>query len=181
MLKKWLIAAVSLGCMTFTPLYAQGIVLNDEQLRQDLNWLNQQGVIQISTSMWPLSADEIEHALETAKIQNSSQEKVIDAVKIALKQDNIPLTLGVFAESEQKNLPQTFADDVKAQYQVRIEGNAGSDNWDAKLRINAEKDLQIDHGQELNLEGSYLAGKLWNQWLIAGQIPTYWGPGHEGC
>ena len=25
-----------------------------------------------------------------------------------------------------------------------------------------------------------MAGKLWNQWLIAGQIPTYWGPGHDG-
>lgn len=177
---KKVIALIGFGCLSMTQLHAQGIILNDEQLRQDLNWLNQQGVIQISTSTWPLSADEIEHALETAKIQNSSQEKVIDAVKIALKQDNIPLTLGIFAESEQKNLPQTFADDVKAQYQVRIEGNASSDNWDAKLRINAEKDLQIDHGQELNLEGSYLAGKLWNQWLIAGQIPTYWGPGHEG-
>ena len=29
--------------------FAQGIVLNDQNLRTDLNWLNQQGVIQIST------------------------------------------------------------------------------------------------------------------------------------
>jgi hypothetical protein len=34
--------------------------------------------------------------------------------------------------------------------------------------------------QTVNVEGSYLAGKLWNQWLIAGQILTYWGPGHDG-
>jgi len=46
--------------------------------------------------------------------------------------------------------------------------------------VNAEKDPQIDNDQDVNLEGSYLAGKLWNQWLIAGQIPTYWGPGHDG-
>ncbi|MGL5158310.1 MAG: capsule assembly Wzi family protein, partial [Acinetobacter junii] len=32
------------------PAVAQGIVLNNEDLRTDLNWLNQQGVIQISTS-----------------------------------------------------------------------------------------------------------------------------------
>ena len=173
-------AAVSLGCITFTPLYAQGIVFNDEQLRQDLNWLNQQGVIQISTSTWPLSADEIERALAVAQVENLNQEKVIDAVKNSLKQNNTPAKLNLFAESEQKNLPQAFADDLKAQYQVGFEGNLGGENWDAKLRIHAEKDLQVDHDQEVNLEGSYLAGKLWNQWLIAGQIPTYWGPGHDG-
>ena len=33
--------------------FAQGLVLNDANLRTDLNWLNQQGVIQISTSTWP--------------------------------------------------------------------------------------------------------------------------------
>lgn len=58
--------------------------------------------------------------------------------------------------------------------------NTGNQNWDARLRINAEKDPQIDNDQDVNIEGSYLAGKLWNQWLIAGQIPTYWGPGHDG-
>ena len=39
------------------PVYAQGIILNNNDLRTDLNWLNQQGVIQISTSTWPLSGD----------------------------------------------------------------------------------------------------------------------------
>lgn len=177
---KCVLTALALGCVSVTQVHAQGIILNHDDLRQDLNWLNQQGVIQISTSTWPLSADEIEHALATAKIENSNQKKVIDAVRITLKNDNKPIKLHLFAESEQKNLPQAFADDAKAQYQAVIEGNAGNENWDAKLRINAEKDLQIDHAQDVNLEGSYLAGKLWNQWLIAGQIPTYWGPGHEG-
>lgn len=42
------------------------------------------------------------------------------------------------------------------------------------------KDPQIDSGHDVNVEGSYVAGKLWNQWLVAGQIPTWWGPGHDG-
>ena len=52
------------------PAIAQGIVLNNEDLRTDLNWLNQQGVIQISTSTWPLSGDEIQRALSNAKNDN---------------------------------------------------------------------------------------------------------------
>jgi hypothetical protein len=86
----------------------------------------------------------------------------------------------LFAESDQKNIPQNFGDHQKSQYQGALELNAGGENWDVRLRANAEKDPQIDNNQDVNLEGSYLAGKLWNQWLIAGQIPTYWGPGHDG-
>lgn len=162
------------------PVFAQGLVLNDANLRTDLNWLNQQGVIQISTSTWPLSGDEIQRALSNAQVSNKVQQRVIDSVLAKLTADNQQLKVGLFAESDPKDIPQAFGDQQKAQFQAALEFNAGSENWDAKLRVNAEKDRQIENDQDVNLEGSYLAGKLWNQWLIAGQIPTYWGPGHDG-
>ncbi|WP_111885519.1 capsule assembly Wzi family protein [Acinetobacter sp. CFCC 11171] len=162
------------------PAMAQGIVLNNEDLRTDLNWLNQQGVIQISTSTWPLSSEEIQRALSNAQIENSVQRKLIDQVRTHLETENAPVKLALFAETDPQNIPQKFADEQKSQYQAALELNAGGAQWDARLRVNAEKDPIIDHGQDVNVEGSYIAGKLWNQWLIAGQIPTYWGPGHEG-
>ena len=162
------------------PVAAQGIVLNNEDLRTDLNWLNQQGVIQISTSTWPLSGDEIQRALSNAKIENLVQQKVINSVMANLEAENTSTKLALFAETDPQNIPQKFADEQKSQYQAALELNAGGKQWDARLRVNAEKDPIIDHGQDVNVEGSYIAGKLWNQWLIAGQIPTYWGPGHEG-
>ncbi|MEW5972123.1 MAG: capsule assembly Wzi family protein, partial [Pseudomonadota bacterium] len=174
---KTLLASLALSSsLTF----AQGIILNDQNLRTDLNWLNQQGVIQISTSTWPMSGDEIQRALSQAKISNSNQQKVIDSVMTHLNTNNQLLKASLFAETDQKNIPQAFSNQQKAQYQAGIELNAGNQNWDARLRVNTEKDPQIDNGQDVNVEGSYLAGKLWNQWLIAGQIPTYWGPGHDG-
>ena len=162
------------------PAMAQGIVLNSADLRTDLNWLNQQGVIQISTSTWPLSSEEIQRALSNAQIENSVQRKVIDQVRSHLETENAPIKLALFAETDPQNIPQKFADEQKSQYQAALELNAGGAQWDARLRVNAEKDPIIDHGQDVNVEGSYIAGKLWNQWLIAGQIPTYWGPGHDG-
>ena len=177
-LKKSLSIAV-FSCFSSITL-AQGLVLNDENLRTDLNWLNQQGVIQISTSTWPLSGDEIQRALAQAKVSNNTQQKVVNSVIHALKADNGPAKVGLYAGTDLKTIPQTFGDNQKSQYQVAAEFNAGGENWDAKLRINGEKDPLIDHGHDANVEGSYLAGKLWNQWLIAGQIPTYWGPGHDG-
>lgn len=176
--KKSLYAAV-LASLSL-PIFAQGLVLNNEDIRTDLNWLNQQGVIQISTSTWPMSGDEIQRALLAARVSNNTQQKVIDSIQNALKADNQTAKLGLFAETDQKNVPQAFGDSQKAQYVGSLEFNAGGENWDAKIRVNGEKDPQIDNGQDVNVEGSYLAGKLFNQWLIAGQMPTYWGPGHDG-
>lgn len=177
MLPKTLLASLALSSsLTF----AQGIVLNDQNLRTDLNWLNQQGVIQVSTSTWPMSGDEIQRALSHAQVSNNNQQRVINSVMAHLNTNNQLLKASLFAETDQKNIPQAFGDQQKAQYQAGVELNTGNQNWDARLRINAEKDPQIDNDQDVNVEGSYLAGKLWNQWLIAGQIPTYWGPGHDG-
>ncbi|MGA6878187.1 capsule assembly Wzi family protein [Acinetobacter sp. AND/436] len=176
-LSKILLATLALSSSLS---FAQGIVLNDQNLRTDLNWLNQQGVIQISTSTWPMSGDEIQRALSQAKISTPVQQKVLDAVLTHLNADNQFLKAALFAETDHKYLPQAFGDQAKSQYQAGLELNAGGSQWDARLRVNAEKDPQIDHDQDVNVEGSYIAGKLWNQWLIAGQIPTYWGPGHEG-
>lgn len=177
-LKKSLYAAV-LASLSL-PVFAQGLVLNNEDIRTDLNWLNQQGVIQISTSTWPMSGDEIQRALSQAKVSDNTQQKVIDSIQNALKADNQMAKVDLFAETDQKNIPQAFGDNQKAQYAASLELNAGGENWDAKLRVTGEKDPQIDNGQDVNVEGSYLAGKLFNQWVIAGQIPTYWGPGHDG-
>lgn len=177
-LKKPLFIALLISASS--TVFAQGLVLNDESLRTDLNWLNQQGVIQISTSTWPMSGDEIQRALAAADVSNSTQQQVIDSVQAAVKADNTMLKAGLYAESDQKNIPQAFADKQKSKFQAALELNAGNENWDAKIRVNAEKDPQIDNDQDVNVEGSYIAGKLWNQWLIAGQIPIYWGPGHDG-
>lgn len=160
--------------------FAQGLVLNDANLRTDLNWLNQQGVIQISTSTWPLSGNEIQRALSQAKVSNNTQQKVINSVLNALQADNETVKLGLHAATDLKTIPQTFADNQKSQYQAAVEFNAGGESWDAKLRVNGEKDPLINHGHDANVEGSYIAGKFWNQWVVAGQIPTYWGPGHDG-
>ncbi len=178
--KQILMGLFLLGLTTTSVVFAQGILLNDSELRNDLNWLNQQGVIQISTSTWPLSGDEIQNALSNAKPTNSVQEKVIASIQKNINLDNNAVKIGLFAESDPKYLPKSFADTSKSEYQGYLELNTGGTFWDAKLHVNVEKDQKDTMNEDINVEGSYLATKLWNQWLIAGQIPTWWGPGHEG-
>src|SRR5215813_277232 len=128
--KKTLFATMFAGLSS--TVFAQGIVTNNENLRTDLNWLNQQGVIQISTSTWPMSGDEIQRALSQANIQNPTQQKVINSILNELKTDNATAKLGLFAESDQKEIPQSFGDNHKSQYVGSLEFNAGGANWDAK-------------------------------------------------
>ena len=179
-LKRSLVSALLM--VSASSGFAQGIVVNNEDLRSDLNWLNQQGVIQISTSTWPMSGDEIQRALSQARISQPAQQKVVDSVLASLKADNHMAKVSLYAATDAKQFPQAYAESNKAQYVGALELNEGGANWDAKLKINVEQDPLIDNGQDrdINVEGSYLAGKLWNQWLIAGQMPTYWGPGHDG-
>lgn len=58
--------ALALGLLTSVSaqVYASGLVLNDNELRNDLAWLSDRGVIQLSLSTWPLSQEEITRALK---------------------------------------------------------------------------------------------------------------------
>ena len=170
---------IGLGLVTPTT-WANGLLLNDENLRNDLNWLNHQGVIQISTSTWPLSEEAVIKAIQDANINNKTQQKVVESVLAHVKSQNESFRVNLFAETDPQYLPQKFGDNTKSQYQVGVQLKSSGENWAGQLKINTENDLIIDHDQKVNIEGSYLAGKFWNQWVVAGQIPTYWGPGHDG-
>mgnify|MGYP000951968816 CR=1 FL=1 len=53
--------AVTLGLLSSlgAQAYAAGLVVNDNDLRNDLAWLSDRGVIHLSLSTWPLSQEEI--------------------------------------------------------------------------------------------------------------------------
>ncbi len=58
--------AVTLGLLSTlgAQAYAAGLVVNDNDLRNDLAWLSDRGVIHLSLSTWPLSQEEITRALK---------------------------------------------------------------------------------------------------------------------
>ncbi len=60
--------AVTLGLLSSlgAQAYAAGLVVNDNDLRNDLAWLSDRGVIHLSLSTWPLSQEEISRALKKA-------------------------------------------------------------------------------------------------------------------
>ncbi|MBK3394419.1 capsule assembly Wzi family protein [Psychrobacter sp. M9-54-1] len=162
---------------------AQNLYMNDLKLKADLDWLNTQGVAQISTSTWPLTANEIKRALNTANAQTLAQQQILQSVQARLSQNRDSVVKGTAAlhiQTDRDQLPQKFADDQLAGQQASVSVSLSEAEWEFNLQANLKNDKLIDDSSDVSFEGSYLAGTAANQWLIAGKIPTWWGPGHDG-
>lgn len=161
---------------------AQNLQMNDMSLKSELDWLRAQGVVQISTSTWPLTANEINRALSNADIRTPEQQQIVQSIRYTLNKEPKSLVntkLAAYAQTDREQLPQSFADDKTANFQATAQASLSEEDWEVNLRVNV-KDKDMIDDEDLSFEGSYLAGKYANQWLIAGQIPTWWGPGHDG-
>lgn len=160
---------------------AQNLQMNDMGLKSELDWLQAQGVIQISTTTWPLTANEINRALESANIRTPEQQQIVQSVRYTLSKQPKSLvntTISAYGQTDRQQLPQSFADDKVANFEASARAGISEDNWEINLQANV-KDDDIDDN-DVSFDGSYVAGKYANQWLIAGQIPTWWGPGNDG-
>ena len=162
---------------------AQNLYMNDLKLKADLDWLNTQEVTQISTSTWPLTANEIKRALNTANAQTPAQQQILQSVRTRLNQNSDSVVKGSAAlhiQTDRDQLPQKFADDQLAGQQASVGVSLSEAEWEFNLQANLKNDELIDDSSDVSFEGSYLAGTAANQWLIAGKVPAWWGPGHDG-
>ncbi len=159
---------------------ASGLVLPDNNLRTDLAWLSERNVIQISLSTWPLSQEEITRSLNNANITNSEQEAIIQRIKKKLDRTKNSVQLETHLSSDKPSMPQGFAQSEYSDFRYTVAGNYSTDNVDLNLKANAERALRVEDGSDYNLNGSYGGVKIWNQWVSFGEIPQWWGPGHDG-
>ncbi|MCG3879583.1 capsule assembly Wzi family protein [Psychrobacter sp. Ps6] len=179
---KQLSVLVGLGMVSMLAS-AQNLYMNDMKLKSELEWLNAQGVTHISTSTWPLTANEITKAITTAQVSTDAQQKVLQSVRATLAQKPNSLVkaeVDAYVQTDRQQLPQTFADDHLAGQEVSAALSLSEENWEMKLQANLKNDSLLEDSNDLSFEGSYIAGSAANQWLIAGQIPTWWGPGTDG-
>ena len=174
---------VSAAAMLATTATAQNLYMNDLRLKADIDWLNTQGVTQISTSTWPLTANEIERGLLGAQLTTPVQQQVVQSIRARLSQDReslVKATGELSIQTDRQQLPQSFGDDKLAGQQLSGSVGLSEANWEFNLQANVKNDELIDNDSDVSFEGSYLAGMAANQWLVAGKIPTWWGPGHDG-
>ncbi len=177
------LSIVSISSVLATTASAQNLYMNDLRLKADIDWLNTQGVTHISTSTWPLTANEIKRGLASANAQTSAQQQVLQSIQTKLKQNRdslVKASAGLYLQMDRKQLPQTFADDQLAGQQATVGVSLSEVQWEFNLQANLKNDELIDDSSDVSFDGTYLAGNAANQWLIAGKIPAWWGPGQDG-
>ena len=87
---------------------AQNLYMNDMKLKSELEWLNAQGVTHISTSTWPLTANEINNALTAAQVTTDTQQKVLQSVLTMLESNPNSLAYCNLARKKSLLLSQTL-------------------------------------------------------------------------
>lgn len=107
--KLSILLSVSVVSSMATLASAQNLYMNDLKLKADLDWLNTQGIAQISTSTWPLTANEIKRALNTANAQTPAQQQILQSVQSRLAQNRNSVVKGTAAlhiQTNREQLPQ---------------------------------------------------------------------------
>lgn len=132
--------AVTLGLLSSlgAQAYAAGLVVNDNDLRNDLAWLSVRGVIHLSLSTWPLSQEEIARALKKAKPSYSSEQVVLARINqrlVALKAD---FRVTGYTSTDQPGTPQGFGQTQPADNSLGLAFNNSGEWWDIHLQGNVE-------------------------------------------
>lgn len=165
----------------FSPqIFAAGLLINDNDLRSDLAWLSDRGVIRLNLSTWPLSQEEIDRALRMAKPSYSSEQVVLARIDQRIASLKATVRITADTSTDQPGTPQGFAQTQPADNSLTAAFNNSGEWWDVHLQGGAESGQRISNGSRFNVNGAYGAVKLWNQWLSFGQTPQWWGPGYEG-
>lgn len=174
--------ALTLGLFSTlsTQVAASGLVLNDNDLRNDLAWLSDRGVINLSLSTWPLSQEEITRALGKARPSYSSEQAVLARINQRLSVLKADVRVTGYTSTDRSGAPQGFGQTTAAEHSLGLALSGCGEWWDLHLKGNVEAKEQIGNGSRFNANGAYGAVKFWNQWLSFGQMPQWWGPGYEG-
>lgn len=176
-LKAGFISLVLLGCRTVwaTP----HLLSTDEWLFNELNGLVNRNVIELNLSTWPLSLNEVNDALKMAKPENHSDRFVIQRIKANLKEKRDGFTLETELNSKYPLL-QTGMENVYDQSRTSAIQSFGNQYLDFNLQANYLAGHTPYRSRNVDFIGSYVAVRVWNQWLSVGQQKRYWGIGHEG-
>jgi hypothetical protein len=128
--------ALALGLLTSISAqsYASGLLLNDNDLRNDLAWLSDRGVIHLSLSTWPLSQEEIVRVLKKAKPSYSSEQVVLARINQRISSLKSDIRVTGYTSTDKLGIPQGFAQSKTADHTLSIAYSNSGEWWDVHLK-----------------------------------------------
>lgn len=181
-----LLAVVTLGTsIQAPPATGRSAVLleaGDDDLRSDLKWLADRGIIDVSISTWPLPLDVIRESLAERR-RNGLSRADQDALRRieAVVERQSGAAFGVLMQANTGSFPPTdFQQPLRARGGAGVYAQYTRGRLAVKLQANALFDPLTAKQDDADLGGSYLAANLFGQVLYVGQLDHFWGPGNNG-
>ena len=172
----------SIALLSSMSANAGQLVQMDSDLRQTLEVLKLQGVINLDMSTWPISSETIALALKQAHPNTENDQQVINQLQQQLTQQGVTkLKLVSNANGDKRAVVSGFGDKVNTvtPFGVTLSHSYHNENLDYNLQgtLNTGDD---EPNRQSNLDGSYIGTKLGNHRLAFGSIPIWWGNGVDG-
>lgn len=175
-LKCFFIIAATFA-LTPTVAAQQWTRTGDSDLRRDVELLKAYDIIDGPVNTWPLSWKQITSGI-SANEATSYPAHVMRAIeRTRAKSPNKEWRLSTDMRfSNEPSLVRGFGDTARSDADITLSAAYQSAKIDANLAVNY-KDGQI--GNDVTLDGSYLATNLGNWSLYGGAIDRWWGPGQD--
>lgn len=150
----------------------------DVGLRDDLSWLADRGVIDLTQGQWPLAVGVVRDALaairperELSAADRDALARVDEALRYALAA--AALTVGV---NTARHVPTDAAWPQRARSSTTLAVRAGAEACAAQLSVRAQTEPLGRNDDPFILDGSYAACS--NEYVLAslGQVDRWWGP-----
>ena len=155
------------------------IEASDQRTRQNLEFLNDAGVMPIGVTTWPLMWRDVSRALERVDHSrlNAAQSRALNELSFELRYQSsevVKRSIKVSA-SNSRTIFNDSADQGAEKGMLVHRFDADGDHLSLRLQGN----LVSDPGEdtiETYLDGSYLAGAIGNWVVGVGAIDRWWGP-----
>lgn len=158
------------------------IEAGDQALREDIQWLIDRRIIDLTTSTWPLPLAALEDALaRRAPVPLSQADQValrnVERIVAQHGQSSHGLVAGLNTD---RSPVLGFASQPRGQASGGAYVQTGSGAIAGKLQVNALASPITSRQASGNLEGSYVAASFLGQVAYAGALNHWWGPGMDG-
>ena len=174
--------AISMALLCSFSAYAGQLVQIDSDLRQTLEILKLNGVLNVDMSTWPISSEAIETALNQAQPKSDNDKLLLGKVKQKLEANDVSkLQIVSNVNGDERPVFSGFNTEgnTVTPLGVSFSHSHAGDNIDYKIQgtLNVDDD---EPSKSSNLDGSYIGTKLGNHRLSFGSIPVWWGNGVDG-
>ena len=174
--------AISVALLYSFSAHAGQLVQIDSDLRQTLEILKINGVLNVDISTWPISSEAIETALNQAHPKSDNDKLLLNQVKQKLEANDVSkLQIVSNVNGDERAVFSGFNTEgnTVTPLGVSFSYSHAGENIDYKIQgtLNVDDD---EPSKSSNLDGSYIGTKLGNHRLAFGSIPVWWGNGVDG-